>query len=348
MATENENQVTRQVLFVDDEADFLQMVKEALTPLSEGAWTIHCATSTDAALAILDRKNLDLVVVDINMPVLDGIQFLNVLNQRDPQLKKVILTGHATEEKRTQSIANGAELFIEKPHAIEEMKAVFAMLDDLMNWAPQQGFQGGQRRVSLQDVIQMECLGRNSSVLEIYNEHVLGRVYIEDGQLTHAAGGDLTGERALEKLLSLPGGSFELVPFEPPPQRTLTSPWDMLLAEANRARLAAEAGQNFGQPAIDAETLTLATEDASARVIETLICNGHGEPLYDFGCPDAHARMTFLLTVANQAALLTQILPLGEFDRLEMNLSDGRAVGQANTDRLIFIRATHGKSAAAA
>ena len=56
--------------------------------------------------------------------------------------------------------------------------------------------------------------------------------------------------------------------------------------------------------------------------------------------------MTFLLTVANQAALLTQILPLGEFDRLEMNLSDGRAVGQANTDRLVFVRATHGSSAA--
>ena len=347
MDTENENLALRQVLFVDDEPDFLQMVQEALAPLSAGVWIVHTATSADTALEILSQHQLDLVVVDVNMPVLDGIQFLNVLTRRNPTLKKVILTGHATEEKRSQSLANGAELFIEKPSSAEGMKSVFAMLDDLMNWAPQQGFQGAQRRVGLQDVIQMECLGRNSSVLEIYNEHVLGRIYIEDGQLTHAAGGDLTGERALEKLLALPGGSFELVPFEPPPQRTLTAPWDMLLAEVTRARLAAAAGQNFGAPAINAETLTLATNETSAQVVETLICNGNGEPLYDFGCPDAHARMTFLLTVANQAALLTQILPLGDFDRLEMQLPAGRAVGQANTDRLIFVRATLGQPAVA-
>ncbi len=347
MAIENDNPSARQVLFVDDEPDFLQMVQEALATVSEGAWTIHTATSVDAALELLNQHRVDLVVVDVNMPVLDGIQFLNVLTRRYPTLKKVILTGLATEEKRSQCLANGAELFIEKPQSAEGMKSVFAMLDDLMNWAPQQGFQGSQRRVGLQDVIQMECLGRNSSVLEIYNEHVLGRIYIEDGQLTHAAGGDLTGERALEKLLALPGGSFELVPFEPPPQRTLTAPWDMLLAEAMRARLAAEAGKVAGTAKINDETLTISSGETVAQVVETLICNGKGEPIYDAGCPDAHARMTFLLTVANQAALLTQILPLGDFDRLEMQLTDGRAVGQANTDRLVFVRATQGSAPAA-
>src|ERR1035441_4471116 len=66
-----------------------------------------------------------------------------------------------------------------KPHTPDGFKSVFAMLDDLISWAPQQGFQGMLRRVGLQDVIQMECLGRNSSVLEVYNEHVLGRIYID-------------------------------------------------------------------------------------------------------------------------------------------------------------------------
>jgi hypothetical protein len=111
-----------------------------------------------------------------------------------------------------------------KPHTPDGFKSVFAMLDDLISWAPQQGFQGMLRRVGLQDVIQMECLGRNSSVLEVYNEHVLGRIYIEDGSIIHAAGGELAGERALQRLLALPGGSFELVPFEPPPERTIHGP----------------------------------------------------------------------------------------------------------------------------
>ena len=170
------------------------------------------------------------------MPLLDGIQFLNLLGKRYPELKKVTLTAYATEEKRSQCLAAGAELVIEKPHTPDGFKSVFAMLDDLMNWAPQQGFQGMLRRVGLQDVIQMECLGRNSSVLEVYNEHVLGRIYIENGSIIHAAGGELTGERALQRLLALPGGSFELVPFELPPENTISGPWEFLLMEAARVR----------------------------------------------------------------------------------------------------------------
>ena len=121
---------------------------------------------------MLKQKQMDLVVVDVNMPVLDGIQFLDLLGERHPDTKKVSLTASATEEKRSACLAAGAELFIEKPSSDDGFKSVFAMLDDLMNWAPQQGFQGKLRRVGLQDVIQMECLGRNSSVLEVYNEHV--------------------------------------------------------------------------------------------------------------------------------------------------------------------------------
>ena len=131
-----------------------------------------------------------------------------LLGKRYPDVKKVSLTAFATEEKRSASLAAGAELFIEKPSSTEGFKSVYAMLKDLMNWAPQQGFQGMLRRVGLQDVIQMECLGRNSSVVEVYNEHVLGRIYIEDGSIIHAAGGELTGERALQRLLALPGGSL--------------------------------------------------------------------------------------------------------------------------------------------
>ncbi len=126
----------------------------------------------------------------------------------------------------------------------------------------------------------LECLGRNSSVLEIYNEHVFGRIYIENGNIIHAAGGDLTGERALQRLLALPGGSFELVPFEPPPQNTISGPWEFLLMEAARVRdeLASQAPP--GEPEIDPKTLTtpIATP---ARVVEILICSGQGQPLYE-------------------------------------------------------------------
>ena len=126
------------------------------------------------------------------------------------------------------------------------------------------------RRVGLSDVIQMECLARNSSILEIYNQHVIGRIYIEEGQLVHAAGGDLVGEQALQKLLSLPGGSFELAQFEAPPQLTLSGPWEFLLMEAARMRdeMAAN-GPEVGIQ-VDPHTLSAPTEASAACLEETL------------------------------------------------------------------------------
>jgi CheY-like chemotaxis protein len=345
VASDKNNQPPRQVLFVDDEPEFLQVAKEVFGPLSEGSWVIHCTSATDAAVELLKHQKMDLVVVDLHMPLLDGVQFLNLLARRYPDLKKVTLTAFATEEKRSQCLAAGAELFIEKPHSPDGFKSVYAMLDDLMNWLPQQGFQGVLRRVGLQDVIQMECLGRNSSVLEVYNEHVLGRIYIEEGNIIHAAGGDLTGERALQRLLALPGGSFELVPFEPPQQCTISGTWKFLLMEAARMRDETAARNLAGEPEVDPKTLAAPTT-VSVRVVETLICSRSGEPLYEAECADAKARATLLKNVAQQAAQLAQILPLGNFDRLEMQLPDGRAVAQARPDRLVFVRVSNNHASA--
>ena len=330
------NETQYQVLFVDDEPDFLQMLAEMLAHLSQERWQVHHANSANTALEILKSQKIDLVVVDANMPVLDGIQFLRLLNDRFPGLKKVTLTAFVTEEKRTECLASGAELFIEKPKTTDGFKSVFAMLDDLISWLPRANSPGTQRRVSLQDVIQMECLGRNSSVLEVYNDQVLGRIYLEAGSLIHAAAADLIGERALQKLLTLPGGSFELVPFEAPAARTLHASWETLLAEAVRVREAQAA----------AGTTLNAEGEPVATVAETLICSGAGEPVYEFQCADAQSRVRLLQNIAHHAAQLAHILPLGNFDRLEMQLAAERIIAQSRPDRLVYVRVADSPSAA--
>ena len=337
MANAKSNQAPRQILFVDDEPDFLQLVKETFGTLSGGVWVIHSANTPQIALELLKRQNMDLAVVDMNMPLLDGIQFLNLLGKRYPNLKKVTLTAFATEEKRSQCLANGAELVIEKPRTPDGFKSVFAMLDDLVSWTPQQGFQGMLRRVGLQDVIQMECLGRNSSVLEVRYEQVHGKIFIEDGGIIHAYGDGLAGEPALQRLLALPGGSFELMPFAPPPERSIDGQWESLLMEAARVRdesaaQAAPATAEVNRPSGPASATP------SARVMEMLICSGQGEPLYNAHCADVDQRVECLKKITTQAAELAKMLPLGNFDRLEMQFADGRAIAQARADRLVFLR----------
>ena len=328
---------------MDDDPDFLAMIQDFFATLGEKIWQIHCATSADQALELLKVRKMDLVVSDVNMPMLDGIQFLHLLNRSHPDLKKAVITANATEEKRSACLAEGAELFIEKPRSPEGLKSIFIMLEELITWTPREGFQGVLRRVGLQDVIQMECLGRTSSILEIHNLQLRGRIYIEDGRIIHAQAGDMVGETAFYKLLALPSGEFQLHPFESPSQRTIEGQWEFLLMEAARVHdeTAAEAAAAGAAPPLEAVPFvesSLAAPDFDARVEETLICSGKGDPLYVWQCPDQPARVTLLQNVAQRASLFGQLMPLGNFDRLEIQLTGSRAVAQVGPDRMVFVR----------
>ena len=339
----NANARQYQLLFVDDDGDFLVMIRDFFAALSEKIWQIQCATSADRALGMLKTGKFDLVVTDVNMPMLDGIQFLHLLNRSHPDLKKAVITANATEEKRSACLAEGAELFIEKPRTPEALKSIFIMLEELISWKPREGLQGVLRRVGLQDVIQMECLGRNSSILEVQNQQLGGRIYIENGSIIHAQAGLLTGDKALHRLLALSSGEFQLHPFAPPAHRTIAGPWEFLLMEAARVRDEMSAQAPAAGPEIEPEprpVLKIFPEptDRAVNVEETLICSGQGAPLYAWQCPDAPARVALLQSVAQQAVVFGQLMPLGNFDRLEIQLADSRAVAQVKTDRMVFVR----------
>lgn len=331
-----------QVLFVDDDRAFLQVIRDLFVSWSEDAWQVYCAESADEALGILKTRKIDLIVVDVNMPVLDGIQFIRILNRRYPHLKKAVITGFATEEKRSTCLTEGAELFIEKPRSADGLKSVFTMLCELVSWTPQKGFQGVLRQVGLYDVIQMECLGRNSSILEIHNRQIRGRIYIEDGKIVHATAGDTVGHDAFQKLLSLASGEFQLQPFEPPSERTIEGSWEFLLMEAARVRdetaSQAPAIKTAAKPEPSpVAEISPAVSGFPVRVSETLICSGQGDVLYAWQCPDVNTRVTLLQHIAQQTTRLGQLLPLGSFDRLEIQLATGRVVAQVKPDRMILV-----------
>jgi CheY-like chemotaxis protein len=224
-----------QVLFVDDSMAFLEVFSSLCEEFSQHTWKIHTAASPDQALLILQKEPVDLAVLDIGMPLLDGLQLLGIIARRHPGVKIAVLTGGATEARRADALANGAELFIEKPVTPDGMKMIFNMLNELLSWTHREGFSGALRHVTLPDVIQMECVGRRSSILEIRNVELRGQIFIESGAITHASAGALSGEPAFYKLLALHGGEFQLKPYKAPPQRTIENRWEFLLMDAARA-----------------------------------------------------------------------------------------------------------------
>src|SRR6266516_8198185 len=179
------------ILFVDDDVGFLDVVRNLMLELSEGTWEVLVAPDAAHALGLIHEHKIDLLVIDVRMPVMDGLQFLALLHRNYPSLLKVALTGHTTETYRAACLSNGAELFLEKPVSREGWKSLYSTLKQLVRLQPEEGFRGMLRRVGLQDVLQMECLARSSSVLEISTTDARGSVFVQDGQIVHAQVGNL-------------------------------------------------------------------------------------------------------------------------------------------------------------
>jgi len=224
------------VLLVDDSMAFLETTSELFAALGGPAWDIHQAAAADHALSILQQQPIDLVVLDVVMPLLDGVQLLKLIHQRYPGIKKVILTGSLSDDNRVACLANGAELFLEKPTAADGFRFIFNVLHDLISWTEREGFTGTLRHVSLADVIQIQCLGGRSCILEICAPALRGQIYIESGAIVHAEAGEASGDQAFHQLLALIGGDFNLQNYREPEERTVQGTWEYLLIEAARVR----------------------------------------------------------------------------------------------------------------
>jgi CheY-like chemotaxis protein len=351
----------KRILFVDDSLEFLEMIERIMGNWSNGEWQIFLAQNSGKALVILQENNIDLAVVDVQMPVVDGIQFLALLNRKYPTLQKVTLSAYADEKARAACLSNGAELFLEKPRDSEGLEIIFSTLRELARHKPTSGFRGVLRQVSLEDVIQMECLNRNSSILEIHADKWRGQLFIKEGSIVHAQIGNRNGEAALNKLLSLRGGEFSLKPFVEPPQQTIEGQWEFLLMEAARVRdeMAQKPEEELppeetGLDVIPAPptSITISPEDIPAppepkkeptrpaRIDELVVCSATGEVIYEWQCSNTNERISFLEFLSQKSLQLGEGLNLGAFDRLEIEGGRTRVVAQVRMDRGIFLRTT--------
>jgi DNA-binding NtrC family response regulator len=111
--------ITPLVMLVDDEVPFV----EALTKrLKKRNLNILTAFSGREALQTLDKhRNVDVVILDVKMPDLDGIETLREIKKAYPVTEVVMLTGHATVESAIEGMRFGAYDYLMKPCEIEQL-----------------------------------------------------------------------------------------------------------------------------------------------------------------------------------------------------------------------------------
>ena len=106
------------ILLVDDEVAFLETLVKRLR--KRGLDVLE-ANNAVMALEILNRQSVDVVVLDVRMPEMDGIQALREVKKINPLIEVIMLTGHASVEVAIQGMELGAFDYMMKPADINEL-----------------------------------------------------------------------------------------------------------------------------------------------------------------------------------------------------------------------------------
>ncbi|MCG6905958.1 MAG: response regulator [Desulfobacteraceae bacterium] len=106
------------ILLVDDEERFLSTTQKVLR---RKGYDVLTAGSGAEALATIDRNPVDVAIVDVKMPGMDGIATLKEIKRRHPLVEVIMLTGHGTFESAVEGMKSGATDYLTKPSEIDEL-----------------------------------------------------------------------------------------------------------------------------------------------------------------------------------------------------------------------------------
>jgi DNA-binding NtrC family response regulator len=106
------------ILVVDDEVDFLEPLTKRLQKRNIDSVGV---TSAEEAFKLLDTRRFDVVVLDIKLPGMDGIEALREMKRRAPLTEVILLTGHASVESSIEGMKLGAFDYLLKPAKFEDL-----------------------------------------------------------------------------------------------------------------------------------------------------------------------------------------------------------------------------------
>lgn len=110
--------MSEKVLLVDDEIDFLEVMSQRMEARGLEITTVE---SAEQAISIIKKKTFDAVVMDFQMPGMNGMEALKIIKNNKPEMQIILLTAYATIEKTVEVIKAGAMDLLEKPADIDAL-----------------------------------------------------------------------------------------------------------------------------------------------------------------------------------------------------------------------------------
>ena len=111
--------IPTRVLIVDDEKDFVEMLSLRLEETGEKVSGVY---NGKECLEFLEKENMDVVILDIKMPGMDGIDVLKTIKQNNPLVEVILLTGHGSAETAVEGMKLGAFDYLLKPADFSDLR----------------------------------------------------------------------------------------------------------------------------------------------------------------------------------------------------------------------------------
>ncbi len=119
------------ILLVDDEKNFLNVLTKRMT---RRGFTVTTANNGDEAIQALRNNDFHIVVLDLKMEGMDGIEVLKIFKKMVPDLPVIMLTGHGSQIAAEEGLKHGVSDYLSKPYDFESLiKKIYSSLNKKMN-----------------------------------------------------------------------------------------------------------------------------------------------------------------------------------------------------------------------
>ncbi len=293
----------KRVLVVDDEESVIYTCVEEL---QQEGFEARGVTNGAEAIELYKVEGFDLVLVDLKMPDVDGIEVMRAIVEYDPEARVVIMTAYGTVDTAVEALRSGAREFVTKPFDVQQL---VDKLRTVLEQRSDKAVRGNLRDLGLASIISVNCNEHNQAELLIRRQGRLAAMYFENGTIVHASLDDQEGEGVIYELLAWEDGSFSLTQGIAPPKRTVETDWTGLLLEGMR---------RLDEESADLESLldvTQATQDENldrvARALNVMdgidgvvICSAGGELLGQATSVDPLRQATLTALLGHRAESL--------------------------------------------
>jgi CheY-like chemotaxis protein len=197
------------ILVIDDEEMVRRLVKQGL---STAGYNVITAESAENALEVLKDFEPDLIISDISMPMMSGIEFLRKIKKTKPNLSFIFLSGEADEVAK--GLEEGALDYIVKPirlvDLIAKVKTLMSRLESDKWKSAIKVAEGKLEEKNLIDLFKICESFSLTGVLRLKSENQIGEFHYSKGELVKTTLGNLNDDEALDTMMNWEKGNFQI------------------------------------------------------------------------------------------------------------------------------------------